>query len=158
MENFFRGRRLRSSPILRELVRETALRASALIMPYFVVESATKGVRKPIASMPGQFQLSLDELDKQVARAVDLGLKACLLFGIPAKKDPLGSGAYAENGITQQAVARLKKRHGDKLIVITDVCLCEYTSHGHCGMLNQTDNLADNLADKKGVVLNDPTL
>jgi porphobilinogen synthase len=150
MTNFFRGRRLRSSPTLRELVRETSLRASALIMPYFVVESATQGIRKPIASMPGQFQLSLDELDKQVAGAVDMGLKACLLFGIPAKKDVLGSGAYAEDGIMQQAVTRLKKRHGDNLIVITDVCLCEYTSHGHCGMLEQ--------ADKKGGVLNDPTL
>jgi porphobilinogen synthase len=150
MTAFFRGRRLRSGPALRELVRENSLRASDLIMPYFVVESAGQGIRKAIYSMPGQFQLSLDELDEQAAKAAGTGLKACILFGIPARKDPLASGAYAKNGIVQQAAARLKKRHGDKLIVIADTCLCEYTAHGHCGMLAP--------GDRQGLVLNDPTL
>jgi porphobilinogen synthase len=135
---------------MRELVRENSLRASDLIMPYFVLESAGRGIRKPIDSMPGQFQLSLDELDEQAAKAAGMGLKACILFGIPARKDPLASGAYAKDGIVQQAAARLKKRHGDKLIVIADTCLCEYTSHGHCGTLAP--------GDRQGLVLNDPTL
>jgi porphobilinogen synthase len=150
MTTFFRGRRLRTTPALRELVRENSLRASDLIMPYFVVESKAKGVRKPVEPMPGQYQLSLDELEKQAAKAVDMGLTACLLFGVPAEKDPLASGAYAENGIVQQAARRLKKRHGDNLVVIADTCLCEYTSHGHCGVLAPDDN--------KGIVRNDPSL
>jgi porphobilinogen synthase len=100
--------------------------------------------------MPGQFQLSLDELDEQAAKAVGAGLKACILFGIPARKDPLASGAYAKDGIVQQAAARLKKRHGDNLVVIADTCLCEYTSHGHCGLLAPDD--------RSGRVLNGPTL
>ncbi|MDR1243056.1 MAG: porphobilinogen synthase [Deltaproteobacteria bacterium] len=150
MTAFFRGRRLRSGSAMRELVRENSLRASDLIMPYFVLESAGRGIRKPIDSMPGQFQLSLDELDEQAAKAAGMGLKACILFGIPARKDPLASGAYAKDGIVQQAAARLKKRHGDKLIVIADTCLCEYTSHGHCGTLAP--------GDRQGLVLNDPTL
>jgi porphobilinogen synthase len=150
MATFFRGRRLRANHTLRELVRETALRASDLIMPYFVVETDARGVREPIAPMPGQCHFSLDELDKQIARAVDMGLKACILFGLPAKKDPLGSGAYAERGIVQQAAAMLKKRHGNKLVVIADTCLCEYTSHGHCGVLDPED--------ETGGVLNDPSL
>jgi porphobilinogen synthase len=119
-------------------------------MPYFVVESKAKGVRKSIAPMPGQFQLSLDELEKQAAKAVDAGLAACILFGVPAEKDALASGAYSENGIVQQAVRRLKKRHGENLVVIADTCLCEYTSHGHCGVLDHEDT--------KGLVRNDPTL
>ena len=147
MSDFFRGRRLRGSAAMRALVRENALRPEDLIMGYFVVESDSKGVRKPVSSMPGQYQLSLDELDKQVARGVDHGLKACLLFGIPAKKDPLGSQAYAENGIVQEATRMLKKRHGNNLLVITDTCLCEYTSHGHCGVLSP-----------EGEILNDPSL
>ncbi|MDR2893728.1 MAG: porphobilinogen synthase [Deltaproteobacteria bacterium] len=150
MNDFFRGRRLRSTPAMRALVRETSLRPQDLIMPYFVAESDDKKFRKPIGSMPGQFQLSLNELDKQVAKAVDNGLAACLLFGIPAAKDPVGSGAYAENGIVQQAIRMLKKRHGDKLLVIADTCLCEYTSHGHCGLLGQ--------GNRAGQVLNDPSL
>ncbi|MDR1125893.1 MAG: porphobilinogen synthase [Deltaproteobacteria bacterium] len=146
MNDFFRGRRLRSTPALRALVGETRLAAPDLIMPYFVVE-AKGSVRKPINSMPGQNQLSLDELDKQVARATDLGLRACLLFGIPAHKDPLGGQAYDENGIVQRAIRRLKRRHGAELVVIADTCLCEYTSHGHCGVLLEN-----------GVVDNDPSL
>lgn len=146
---FFRGRRLRSSAPLRDMVRETRLNAASLIMPYFVVENADQNFRRPISAMPGQFQLSLAELEKQVAVAVDNGLSTVLLFGIPTQKDPEGSGAYAENGIVQQAVSRLKKRW-PHVLVMTDVCLCEYTSHGHCGLLID--------GDTTGVVQNDPTL
>ncbi len=142
---FHRGRRLRSSAALRELVRETAVSAADLIMPYFVAETADKAFKKPIASMPGQFQLGLKTLEKAVAGAVKHGLRSLILFGIPKKKDERGSQAYAENGIVQQAVAMLKDRW-PHLVVVTDVCLCEYTSHGHCGLI------------ENGRVLNDPTL
>lgn len=144
---FHRGRRLRWTPELRTLVRETPpLLVEDLIMPYFVVETEDASFRKEVASMPGQYQLSLAELEKQVEKAVDAGLMSVLLFGIPAEKDEKASSAYAEDGIVQQAVRRLKERW-PKLIVITDVCLCEYMSHGHCGVL---------MPD--GAVLNDPTL
>ena len=132
---FHRGRRLRWTPELRTLVRETPpLLVEDLIMPYFVVETEDASFRKEVASMPGQYQLSLAELEKQVEKAVDAGLMSVLLFGIPAEKDEKASSAYAEDGIVQQAVRRLKERW-PKLIVITDVCLCEYMSHGHCGVL-----------------------
>lgn len=144
---FHRGRRLRQSPALRALVRETApILREDLIMPYFVVDSADTGLRKEIAAMPGQFQLSLQMLEEQVARAVDLGLGAVLLFGIPAAKDEQASGAWADDGIVQRAVARLRARFA-QLVIITDVCLCEYMSHGHCGILRPD-----------GVVENDATL
>ena len=147
MTAFHRGRRLRWTPELRTLVRETPpLLAEDLIMPYFVVETADADFRKEIPSMPGQCQLSLQELENQVARAVDTGLHAVILFGIPATKDVQASGAYAEDGIVQRAV-RLLKRRWPSLLVITDVCLCEYMSHGHCGVL---------MPD--GAVLNDATL
>lgn len=142
----YRGRRLRRTPALREMVRETILRPEDLVMPYFVIETDKANVRNPIEAMPGQFQLSLDALEETVGAAVDAGLRSCLLFGIPAHKDPAGAGAYAENGIVQQAVRRLKKRF-PALQVITDVCLCEYTSHGHCGLVTP-----------EGEVRNDPTL
>lgn len=135
MQEFYRGRRLRATPALRAMVRETVpLLPEKLIMPYFVVETEDKAFRKPIPSMPGQFQLCLDELEKQVAIAVDNGLAAVILFGIPAMKDAAASGAFAGDGIVQQACRRLKKRW-PSLLVITDVCLCEYMSHGHCGIL-----------------------
>ena len=144
---FHRGRRLRRTPELRAMVRETApLSPADMIMPYFVVETDDKDFRKEIGAMPGQYQLSLDALEKQVASAVDAGLQAVILFGLPAAKDPAGKEAYNPKGIVQQAVARLKKRW-PRLLVMTDVCLCEYTSHGHCGLLSPT-----------GEVLNDPTL
>ena len=144
---FHRGRRLRRTPQLRALARETPpLLVEDLIMPYFVVETEDRSFRKEVASMPGQYQLSPQELERQVEKAVDAGLTAVLLFGIPAEKDEKASGAYAENGIVQQAVRRLKHRWPG-LVVITDVCLCEYMSHGHCGVL---------MPD--GAVLNDPTL
>ncbi len=143
---FFRGRRLRRSPVIRELVRENELRPQDLIQPYFVVETDDEGYENPIDSMPGQSQMGLGRLLERVGRAVDLGLRAVMPFGIPAKKDEAGSGAYDDEGIIQQAVRRLKDAFPD-LCVITDVCLCEYTSHGHCGLLSPT-----------GEVKNDPTL
>lgn len=144
---FHRGRRLRSSAQIRDMVRDTApLLIEDLIMPYFVVETDDQSFRKEISTMPGQYQLSLGELEKQVEKAVDNGLKSVILFGIPAQKDEKASGAYAEDGIIQEAVRRLKHRWPE-LYVITDVCLCEYMSHGHCGILTPA-----------GTVLNDPTL
>ncbi len=131
---FFRGRRLRRNQTLRDLVKETEIRPQDLIQPYFAVETDDPAFDKPIGSMPGQSQLSVDMLAKRVAKAVTNGLRAVILFGIPAEKDEIASGAYAENGIVQQAVRRLKKDFPD-LCVVTDVCLCEYTSHGHCGLL-----------------------
>lgn len=147
MDIFHRGRRLRQSPQLRTLVRETApLLREELIMPYFVVDTEDASFRKEISAMPGQFQLSLVELEKQVRVAVADGLAAVLLFGIPAVKDDRASGAWAENGIVQQAVRLLRQRFPE-LVIITDVCLCEYMSHGHCGILRPD-----------GVVENDATL
>ena len=123
---FHRGRRLRWTPELRTLVRETPpLLVEDLIMPYFVVETEDASFRKEVASMPGQYQLSPAELEKQVEKAVDAGLMSVLLFGIPAEKDEKASSAYAEDGIVQQAVRRLKERW-PKLIVITDVCLSDH--------------------------------
>ena len=147
MTAFHRGRRLRATPELRTLVRETApLLVEDLIQPYFVVETQDSNFRKEIGSMPGQFQLSLGELEKQVERAVDTGLHSVILFGIPAVKDAKACGAYADDGIVQEAIRLLKKRW-PKLFVLTDVCLCEYMSHGHCGILTPD-----------GVVRNDATL
>ena len=135
MTTFHRGRRLRATPEIRTIMCETPpVLVEDLIQPYFVVETADKGFRKEIGSMPGQFQLSLCELEKQVEKAVDTGLKSVILFAIPAHKDEKASGAYAEDGIVQEAV-RLLKHRWPKLFVITDVCLCEYMSHGHCGIL-----------------------
>lgn len=134
---------------MRELVREHDISARHLVMPYFVVETDDAGFRKPITSMPGIFQLSLAELEKDVAEAVALGMRSVILFGIPAVKDYKGSEAYNHDGIVQRAIRRLKERFPD-LLVITDVCLCEYTSHGHCGLLRQ--------GDTTGEVHNDPTL
>ena len=119
MNNFYRGRRLRRSPILREMVRETSLSASDLIMPYFVVDTDDASFRQPIASMPGQFQLSLAELEKEVGEAVKLGLRSVILFGIPSKKDEVGSGAYASEGIVQKAI-RMIKKNWPEIVVIAD--------------------------------------
>jgi len=143
---FFRGRRLRSSPALRDMMRETRLAAADLIMPYFVCETDDAAFRREIGSMPGQFQLAPAALKKQVAGAVDTGLRSVLLFGLPKSKDSQGSEAWNADGAVQQAV-RMLKDEWPELLVITDVCLCEYTSHGHCGLLSA-----------EGEVLNDPTL
>ena len=146
-DGFYRGRRLRQTSQMRALFSETApLVRENLIMPYFVVETDDQSLEREIGAMPGQYQLSLAKLEERVARAVDNGLHSVILFGIPAHKDERASQAFAEHGIVQEAVRILRARFPE-LFVITDVCLCEYMSHGHCGVL-----------DSKGRVLNDPTL
>jgi len=139
----YRPRRLRESPLLRSMVRETSLRIDDFVYPLFAVHG--RGVREPISSMPGQFRLSIDELLKECKDAASMGIPAVLLFGLPRDKDPRGTEAYAEDGIIQQAVRAVKDTIPD-LLVITDVCLCEYTSHGHCGVVED------------GRIKNDPTL
>jgi porphobilinogen synthase len=126
-----RPRRLRRSSALRNLVRETQLDAHDFILPLFVSEKIAK--RRPIASMPGVFQLSVKEIADEARAAHDLGLQAVLLFGIPEQKDEQATGAYAENGVIQKALQAIKSKCPD-LVTITDVCLCEYMSHGHCGV------------------------
>jgi porphobilinogen synthase len=128
----YRPRRLRESPLIRRMVRETRLGVDSLILPLFAVHG--RGVREPIGSMPGVARLSLDELAKEAKDAAGMGIPAIMLFGVPAAKDPRGSEAYAEDGIVQQA-ARMVKETIPDLLVITDVCLCQYTSHGHCGVV-----------------------
>jgi porphobilinogen synthase len=143
----YRPRRMRQSSALRRLVSETQLNVAQLVLPLFVRNG--RKVRRPIAAMPGVFQLSSDELVRDATRAHELGVPAVLLFGIPDTKDAKASGAYAANGIMQQTVRRLKKELPE-LLVITDVCLCEYMEHGHCGIVHY---------DKAGGrILNDPTL
>lgn len=139
--SFFRGRRLRRTESLRALVQETRLSRDDLIMPYFVVNTQDCNFCKPIEAMPGQNQLSLTQLILRVEKAVGNGLRACLLFGIPAHKDEQGSEGWAADGVVQQA-CRLLKEKFPELTVITDVCLCEYTAHGHCGLLagSEVDN------------------
>ncbi|WP_349260538.1 porphobilinogen synthase [Longimicrobium sp.] len=132
----YRPRRLRRTEPLRALVRETTVLPGDLILPLFAVPGS--GVRRPVGSMPGVEQTSPDELLKDAEEALRLGLGGVLLFGLPAAKDPEGSGAYDEQGIVQTAV-RLLKRELPELLVITDVCLCEYTSHGHCGIIVDGD-------------------
>jgi porphobilinogen synthase len=127
-----RPRRLRRSSALRNLVRETHLNAHKVVLPLFVSEKVQQ--RRPIASMPGVFQLPVKEAADEAQAAQDLGLQAILLFGIPERKDEQASGAYAENGIVQKALRAIKSKCPD-LVTITDVCLCEYMSHGHCGVI-----------------------
>lgn len=127
-----RPRRLRSSAALRRLVAETSLSVSQLVLPLFV--RSGKKLRRPVAALPGVFQLSPDEILREASSALALGVPAVLLFGIPDQKDAKASGAYARNGIVQQTVRLLKNELPD-LLVITDVCLCEYMSHGHCGIV-----------------------
>jgi len=131
-----RFRRLRRTEALRRLVRETRLSPEGFVYPLFVVHGS--GVRNAIPSMPGQHQLSVDQLAAEAAELRSLGIPAVLLFGIPSAKDEQGSGAYAPDGIVQQAVRALKQADPE-LLVITDVCLCEYTSHGHCGIIKDGD-------------------
>jgi len=134
-----RPRRLRRNETLRRMVRETKLSVDDLIYPLFA--AAGKGIRKEVPSMPGVFNLSVENLVKEAREVAGLGIPSVLLFGIPAKKDPLGKDAYSDRGIVQTAVRAIKDAVPD-LIVITDVCLCEYTSHGHCGVLKgrEVDN------------------
>jgi porphobilinogen synthase len=142
-----RPRRLRSNEMLRGLVRENSLRPDQLIYPMFVSEKVRQA--EPISSMPGVYQYSLDELVENATRVSDLGIPAILLFGIPEAKDELATQAFAPNGIVQETVRRLKK-HVPQLLVITDVCLCEYTSHGHCGIVDKRRGEFE--------VLNDPSV
>ena len=131
-----RLRRLRSTTAIRSLVRETHLRPGALISPLFVCEG--EGVRREVGSMPGVFNLSVDEAVKEVEACAALGLGGVLLFGIPGSKDDVGSGAYAADGITQRALRAIKRSaKAASLVTIADVCLCEYTSHGHCGVVHR---------------------
>jgi porphobilinogen synthase len=139
----FRPRRLREKGLLRRMVRETTLAIDDLVYPLFAVHG--RGVREPISSMPGVFHLSVDELVREAKDTASLGIPAVLLFGLPEEKDARGSEAYAEDGIVQQAVRAVKETVPD-LLVVTDVCLCQYTSHGHCGVVED------------GAVRNDPTL
>jgi len=135
----YRPRRLRRTENLRRMIRETKLSVDDFIYPLFVVPGA--GLKEPITSMPGQYHFSIDRLVEEVAAARDLGLPAVLLFGLPETKDEPGSSGYSADGIVQRAVKALKSSVKD-IIVITDVCLCEYTSHGHCGVIKdgQVDN------------------
>lgn len=138
-----RMRRLRYNPILRNMIAETEINLRQLIYPFFVVPGSN--YRKEITSMPGIFNLSIDQLVKEVKELVDLGISAIILFGIPERKDELGSEAYSSNGIIQRALRAIKKEVKD-VLVITDVCLCEYTASGHCGVV------------RNGEIQNDETL
>jgi porphobilinogen synthase len=134
-----RPRRLRATAAVRAMVRETRLHPEMLVYPLFVRPG--RAVREPISSLPGQVRLSVDELPREADVLAALGIRAVLLFGIPEDKDPEGRGAYDDDGIVQRAVRALARSHPD-LLLITDVCLCEYTSHGHCGVLRgeEVDN------------------
>ena len=135
---FLRMRRLRQTPALRSLVRETTLAPSQLVYPLFLCPG--EGVRREIGSMPGVFNLSLDEAEREAEIAAKLGLGGLLLFGLPESKDEEGSGAWAEDGIVQRGLRRLKANSALRsLVLIADVCLCEYTTHGHCGVLHAVD-------------------
>lgn len=138
-----RPRRLRKNEVIRNMIAETAVNPDSFVYPMFIVEG--EGVKEEIASMPNQFRFSVDEILKELESCVALGIKSILLFGIPDHKDEIASSAYDKNGIVQRAVRAIKAKFPD-LYVITDVCLCEYMSHGHCGIV------------KDGDVDNDPTL
>jgi porphobilinogen synthase len=129
----YRPRRLRQNNSFRRMIRENVLSTNDLILPLFV--KSGKDEKKPIPSMPDQFQMSVDNIVKEVKQAHNLGIPAVVLFGIPDKKDPLATSAYAKNGIVQKAVKELKNKVPE-VIVITDVCLCQYTDHGHCGVVD----------------------
>lgn len=138
-----RLRRLRASENIRNLVRETRIHKDELVYPVFIIEG--ENIKNPVDSMPGIYQYSIDRFDEELERIEKAGIKYILLFGIPEHKDECGSGAYDEKGITQRAIRHIKEK-SPKLIVIADVCLCEYTSHGHCGLIHD------------GEILNDETL
>jgi len=135
-----RPRRLRRTETLRDLVRETTLEPGDFVYPLFVV--AGEDMRRPVESMPGIEQLSVDRLSEEAREVAALGIKAVLLFGIPATKDPHGLESFAEDGVVQQAIRTLKDAHPD-IVVVTDVCLCEYTDHGHCGLLDDAGGISN---------------
>ena len=140
---FQRHRRLRQTPAMRALVKETYLHKEDLIYPLFIIEG--ENIKNEVSSMPGVFQLSLDNLAAEVDEIVRLGIRAVLLFGIPAEKDAVGTGAFHDHGIVQEATHLIKERHPE-LLVIADTCLCEFTDHGHCGVIEGQQ------------ILNDPSL
>ncbi len=139
-KDFKRTRRLRNNSAIRDMVREVTISTDDFIYPLFVVEG--EGVKEEISSMKGNYRFSVDLLIKEVEELLDLGIKSVLLFGIPDNKDEVGTGAYAEDGIIQKAVIAIKK-HCPDMYVITDLCMCEYTCHGHCGILDE-NNYVDN--------------
>jgi porphobilinogen synthase len=136
-----RPRRLRYHPLIRNLVRETTLSVQDLILPLFVRPG--RGIKKEIASMPGNYQLSIDCLIEEVGAALDLGVHAFILFGIPTHKDATGSSALDPEGIVQQALRALRNQYGERALLMTDECFCEYTDHGHCGVLTETTGRLD---------------
>ena len=140
---FQRHRRLRQNAAMRALVKETYLQKEDLIYPLFIIEG--ENIKNPVSSMPGVFQFSLDNLAAEVDEIVDLGIRAVLLFGIPKEKDAVGTGAFHDHGIVQKATRLIKERHPE-LLVVADTCLCEFTDHGHCGVIEGDQ------------VLNDPSL
>jgi porphobilinogen synthase len=139
-----RMRRLRKTPAMRNIMQKVRLHPSNLVCPIFVDENARTPI--PIKAMPGYYRLPIQNVVDEVRQAVEQGIKAVILFGLPAKKDETGSSAFAEDGGVQKAIRKLKKEFSDELVVMTDVCLCEYTTHGHCGIV------------KDGEVMNDATL
>ncbi len=145
----YRPRRLRSNKLIRDLVQETHLTVKDLIMPLFVRPGS--GIKKEIATMPGNYQFSVDTLVEEVTELASLGIPGVILFGIPSSKDELGTEAYADDGIIQKAVRAIKENVSD-ILVITDVCMCEYTNHGHCGFIKKDEKTGEYLID------NDETL
>lgn len=141
MMEFDRHRRLRVSPTMRAMVRETHLRKEDLIYPIFVVEK--DDVKKEIASLPNVYQISLNLLHEEIKEAYDLGIRSFIFFGIPNEKDECGTGAFIDNGVIQQAT-RIAKKLYDDILVIADTCLCEYTDHGHCGLIDEHTHDVDN--------------
>jgi len=135
-----RPRRLRNNTIIRSLVRETRVSSDSLILPVFIEEG--ENIRKPIESIKGHFRYSPDRVFEIIEKSLESGVNKFLLFGIPKSKDDIGSNAYDDNGVVQQGIRAIKKRYNDKVCLITDVCMCEYTSHGHCGILK--DKYVDN--------------
>lgn len=150
-----RPRRLRLSQALRRMVRETSLSPDDFIYPLFV--RAGEDIEQPIKSMPGQSQFTLDRLPAQAKAIAELGIPAVILFGIPAEKDALGSDNYNPAGIVPQAIRMIKEAVPD-MVVISDMCFCEYTDHGHCGLINTPDHERFNPTLPEGYLLNDPTL
>jgi porphobilinogen synthase len=143
MQSFIRHRRLRANSVIRQMVREHHVQVSDLIYPIFVVEG--EGIKSEIPSMPGVYHFSLDRLDEEIQEVVDLGIPAIIVFGVPDEKDEEGHQADAEQGIVQKAIRQIKSKFPE-LYVIADTCLCQYTSHGHCGIV------------ENGEILNDPSL
>ncbi|RAA64551.1 porphobilinogen synthase, partial [Burkholderia multivorans] len=139
--SFDRHRRLRINESMRSLVRENHVRKEDLIYPIFVVER--DDVKQEIPSMPGIYQISLNHLEEELQEAYDLGIRAVMFFGVPNEKDSVGTGAYAHEGIIQQATRKSKKLYPD-MLVLADTCLCEYTDHGHCGLIDDHTHDVDN--------------